>query len=261
MARQADVAAGMEASTGGGQFFSTRGGILSFNEMPIPGNRMAVVIADAVLENVFYEGKFDAATPKPPTCFAFGRDELSMAPHAAVVAAGQAQAATCGECPLNEWASAETGRGKACRNTRRLALVSAGELDDRGAFTPYEDRHFETSPLAFLKLPVTSVRGYSTYVKQIAGALRRPTYGVFTEVRVVQDAKTQFRILFSPLSSVPASLMSAVSARHAEAEKSIEFPYTLEFDEPAVPPPPPKTAARGAVGRAAAPRAAAGKKF
>jgi len=259
MARQADVAAGMEASTGGGQFFSTRGGILSFNDMPIPGNRMAVVIADAALENVFYEGKFDAATPKPPTCFAFGRDEAAMAPHETVVAAGQAQAATCGECPLNEWASAETGRGKACRNTRRLALVSAGELDDRGAFTPYEDRHFETSPLAFLKLPVTSVRGYSTYVKQIAGALRRPAYGVFTEVKVVQDAKTQFRILFSPLGSVPASLMSAVSARHSEAEKSIEFPYKLDFEEPAAPPPP-KTAARGTVGRATAPRAA-GKKF
>ena len=75
LARQAEIAASMEASAGGGQFFSTKGGILSWQDSPLSGNQMAVIILDSILENVFYEGHYDPDAPQSPTCFAFSRDE------------------------------------------------------------------------------------------------------------------------------------------------------------------------------------------
>jgi hypothetical protein len=237
--RQAEVAAGMEANSGGGQFFSMKAGVLSFNDMALPGNQMAVVIVDSVLENVFYEGKYDSENPTPPTCFAFGRDDLTIAPHETVTAKGQDQHTNCQGCPMNAWGTADQGRGKACRNTRRLGLLPAGTLDPQtGRFEAFSDvEQFATGPIGFMKLPVTSVKGYATFVKQVAGALKRPPHGIFTRIRVIPDTKTQFKVIFEPLGPIPGALMGAVMGRNEETKAVIEFPYSLEQEEKAKPAP------------------------
>lgn len=261
LAKQAAVASGMEDSTATGQFFSTKSGILAFNDAPLPGNEMAVIILDAILENVFYEGKYDPDSPQGPTCFAFGRDEKAMAPHKVVFENETQQSGTCIDCPMNEWASAETGRGKACRNTRRLAMIPAGTFDRDGKFKAFEDEdHFASAGIAFMKLPVTSVKAYAAFVKQVAGALKRPPHAIFTRVKVVPDPKTQFKVLFEPLKEVPNDLLGSVMARHNEAQALIEFPYT-PFDEDAAPAPAPRRASKAAkpVGKSAG--AKAGRKY
>src|SRR5690606_31878069 len=75
LAKLAEEAASQEANTGGGQFFSTRGGVLSLNGAPIPNNEMAVIILDGILVNTYYQGGFDPDSPSSPICYAFGRDE------------------------------------------------------------------------------------------------------------------------------------------------------------------------------------------
>lgn len=233
MAKQADVAAAQEANSGGGSFFSIRGGILAFNDAAVPNNRMGVIITDSILENVFYEGAYDPDNVTPPTCFAFGRDDETIAPHENVVAEGQAQHETCRGCPQNEWGTADKGKGKACGNRRRLGMIPAGTFDRDGRFEPFDDAEsFKTATLGFMKLPVTSVKGYATFVKQVAGAMRRPPHGIFTKVSVVPDAKTQFRVVFEPIGPVPGEVMAAVMERHKETASVIEFPYSLEAPEP-----------------------------
>lgn len=254
LARQAELAAGMEASTSTGQFFSLKSGQLSWNDAPLPGNQMAVVILDAVLENVFYEGAYDPDTPQGPACFAFGRDDKTMSPHPIVVEAGSAQSEACNGCPLNEFGSADKGRGKACRNTRRLAMIPAGSFNQQGKFELIEDiEHYESTAIGYMKLPVTSVKGYAAFVKQVAGALRRPPHGIVARVKVVPDPTSQFKVVFEPLMSLPSELMGAIMTRHEEAMAAIEFPYQLNDEQ--APPPPPK---RG--GKAAKP-AARGRKY
>jgi len=238
LAREAEAAAAMEANAGGGQFFSIRGGILSLNDVPMPDNQMAVVVLDSIIENVFYEGDYDPNNVTPPTCFAFGRDEPKLAPHKAVVEKGQAQHETCRGCPMNEWGSADKGRGKACSNRRRLALLSAGELLPSGQLKGglYDLDHFETSPPALMKLPVTSVKGYANYVKQLAGALKKPPFAVATLIRVVPDQKSQFKVTFSPLEKLPDALVQAAMTRRKEVAPLLEQPYNLDVEK--VPPPP-----------------------
>jgi hypothetical protein len=230
LAEMANVAAGMEVNVGG-QFFSLKSGVLSWNDAPLPDNQMFVVILDAIMENVYYAGKFDATVPQSPLCFAFGRDEATMKPHEVVVKAKTAQCALCVNCEHNEWGSSDVGRGKACRNTRRLAMIAAGQVDSATKqFNLLSKDDFINTPVGFMKLPVTSVKGYSTYVKQVAAVLKRPPFTIATKVRVVPDPKSQFRVIFEPLLSLPDELLSVMIKRNKDTASIIEFPYSLFED-------------------------------
>jgi hypothetical protein len=247
LAKQAEVAAGMEANTGGGQFFSLKSGILAWQDAPLPNNQMAVVVLDSILENVYYEGKYDPDTPQGPVCFAFGREEKTLAPHELVIEGGNQMCGAsglCSGCEMNEWGSSDVGRGKACRNTRRLALIPAGTFNQAGKFELFDDEeHFASTAIGFMKLPVTSVKGYASFVKQVAGALRRPPFGIVTKVKVVPDPKSQFKVLFEPIMNLPDELMSVIMQRHEEAKSTIDFPYQPNDEEQA---PPPKRGSRAA---------------
>jgi len=231
--KEANIAAEQEKNIGSGAFFSLKGGILSWNGEALLENKMAVVICDSVLENVFYEEEYDPDEPAPPTCYAFGRDEDTIAPFEKVVKDGNAQADQCDGCQFNEWGSADKGRGKACRNGRRLALISAGQFDKKtGEFELESNKALQTAALGFMKLSPTNIKAYATYVKQLSSIAKRPPWAMVTEISVVPDPKNQFRVIFEALQDVPDELLETVSARHDEAKASIEFPYADFDDEP-----------------------------
>lgn len=229
LAKQAAAAADQEKNVGGGAFFSTRAGVLSVDGQSLPGNEMAVLIVEGILENVFYAGKFDPDELESPTCFAFGRDEADMEPHLNVQQNGTAQNPTCDGCEKNKFGSSDTGKGKACGNRRRLALLPAGAFDKRtGEYTPILDSdHYARSEMRYLKVPPTSIGGYAGYVKQLSGGLKRPPHGVFTRISIVPHPKKQFEIKFEALMPVPNEVMGAVMERHKLEATQIEFPYQL----------------------------------
>lgn len=232
LAKYAEAAATAEAKTGGGQFFGTKGGILTWADAPVPNNEMAVVVIDTVFENVYYEGEYDPDTPQAPTCFAFSHDEDMLSPHKVVVEAGQKQNDKCEGCEHNEFGTANRGRGKACRNTRRLAMIPAGQFDRSGAFDMFEDvSHYETAAVGYMKLPVTSVKGYANFVKQVAAGLKRPPFGIVTKVKVLPDPKNQFKVTFEPVEKLPDELIGAIMQRREEVVPTIDFPYSLEVED------------------------------
>lgn len=227
-AAAAASAAAMEANAGGGQFFGTRGGILTWDKNPVEGNQMAVIIADHLLTNVFYEGSFDPDNPQNPKCFALGKVEADMKPHLTVFQAEQEEHETCAGCSRNEWGSADKGKGKACKNSRRLSLLSAGQVDRDGRLKKLVDlEELKVQPFGYLNLPVTSIKGWAAYVKQLAATIGYPPHGVVTLIKVVPDPKSQFKITFSALSKLESAYLPIMSARHKEAEKTIDFPFAL----------------------------------
>lgn len=247
LAKYAEAASQMEANSGGGQFFSTRGGILAWQDAPLPNNEMAVIILDHIFETVYYEGAYDPDTPQGPVAFAFGRDEATLTWHenSDPEFAGK----LCKDSDVCQWGSAETGRGKAARETRRLAMIPAGTFDRNGGFELFDDEeHFRTATIGFMKLPVTSVKGFASFVKQVAGSLRRPPFGIITRVKVVPDPKTQFKVVFEPMQPLPDELMQVIIARHEEAKSVIDFPYT-PFEEESAPPKRSRAAQRPAAGK------------
>ena len=224
--------ASMEASTATGDFFGLKSGVLTWGGNPVKNNEVACIILDSVLENIYYEGTFEADTPQAPMCFAYSRTEEELAPHETVVKAGQAQANMCSECQYNEWGSAHTGKGKACRNTRRLALLPAGEFDRDGEFLPIEDaEQLFGGSVGFMKLPVTSVKNFANYVKQIGATFKRPPFAVFTKISVEPDTKTQFKVVFEALGLLDNDFIPMAIDKHEEATGTIEFPYQLSSAE------------------------------
>jgi hypothetical protein len=203
-----------------GQFFSIKAGVLSFGGIPIPNNVMDTIVVGTLHENVFYKGRYDSQNPQGPVCFAFSHTGADMRPHEASV---RQQAESCKVCPNNAWGSdPDGGRGKACKNVRRVCLMSAGVLkgkpdDVKGAQSGY------------LRIPVTSVASYQKLIASI-GARGLPPFGMVVRVKVVPDAKTQVRVEFEPLQPITdQAFLQQLMERFEIEQKLIDFPYeTIE---------------------------------
>lgn len=240
LAARAQMAKKAEESVSTGSFISLKSGVMSYNGNPVPGNKLDVVVVDAILENHYFDGAYDPNTPQSPSCYAFGRDEDEMSPHEKV---DEPFAEKCKGCPNNEWGSADTGRGKACKNVRRLAVIPADALDG-GA------DGVEEAAIAYLKVPVTSVKAWAGYVNQLAAA-NKPPLAFVTEISVTPDAGSQFKVNFKAKESIEdGELIGALLAKADVVEQTIAFPYQPVEEAPA-------KSARGARGKAAPAKAPA----
>jgi|GEM_PF-3621661 len=212
----------------GGTFLSTRGGTLAFGDEAMPGNQAAVVILGAVMENTFYAEKFNPDETKAPICYAFGQglDAVDMAPHESMqvdLNYFQPQAEECKVCPHSQWGSADTGRGKACQNRVRLALIPAGFYAAKRGSRDFDlelfddPKHFQTAEIVHIKLPVMSVDNYYKFQSQVSAALRLPPEGVVARLFIEPDHKSQYKVHFEVIEQLPDELAAITMLRADEA--------------------------------------------
>lgn len=220
-----------EANTGGGKWISFKGGVMSFDSAAIKDNKIDVVVLESMHENALYEGAYDPNSPSAPICFAFsdsmdslkpGEDaselELRMKPHKD---SAKPQSPTCHGCKWNEFGTADTGRGKACKNLRRLALLHVDYLKKPEAI--------KSAPIAFAKIPPTSCGGWAGHVKKIANVLEKPPYAIITTMSCRPDTKTQVKVEFEVTGEIKdRAIGSAVFLRHKEAYGLLDQPYTAD---------------------------------
>lgn len=85
-------------------------------------NTLSVVILDHRNLNRYYIKPYDSQNVVPPDCYALAKsfNDLSPANHEDVTTA---QHEDCATCPYNAFGSAPNGKGKACRNMVRLAMI------------------------------------------------------------------------------------------------------------------------------------------
>lgn len=221
LAKRATAAAAIEENVGaGGAFISLKGGRMTFQGAEIPGNKINVVVLDHILEYSWFLESYDADNPQTPDVYAFGRDENTITWHENSLPeyAGE----LCKDSDINQWGSADKGRGKAAKNMRRLALLTEDQVEDAesiGDATP-----------AFLKVPVTSVKGWAGYVRQLEKTLQRPPLGVITEISVVPDPKTQFKLQFRLVEAIEdGDVIEALLQKADNTE--IDFPYAPRSED------------------------------
>lgn len=212
-------------------YFSTKGGIFRVGDDEL-GTEICVVIADAIWENTFYEGRYNPEEQNAPKCYAFGRSDEEMIPHESMQKHPDffvPQADNCTLCPWNKWGSAAQGSGKACQNRRRLAMLPAGVYgqDENGRTLDIYDtpEHYAAAEQVTLKLPVTSVKNWRKYVNKIADSVGRPPYGVITRVYLVPDASDQFHVEFEMVEPLPDALFDTIQARHEQIAPTLAKPY------------------------------------
>jgi len=183
----AEQAVTAERSSAGTAFLSTKGGILSYRDQPIAGNSLEVVILASPVERLYYTTRYDPTKIVGPACFALGSSGAGLKPNAT---SPEPQHDMCAGCPKDQWSSAANGgRGKACSEKRRLLIMTADSITTAD--------NINVAEVAALRIPVTSVKGYATYLQTVATATARPLTGVITKIALVPDPKTQFRLQFS----------------------------------------------------------------
>jgi hypothetical protein len=200
---------------------SLKGG-LSYDGTPVPGNKLEVVIVGGAYRNVLYKGRYDPDNITSPDCFALAVEDEDMRPHENVL---NPENDTCKGCPMAEWGSSPTGgRGKACKETRRLVLLPANNLASADAI--------KGSEMAILDIPVTSVKNYRNLVNVVAGTLNLPVYAVIVLVEWSPDPKTQIKVTFTPLRVAgDEEIIRAIMARREEATRLATIPYDSKEPE------------------------------
>jgi hypothetical protein len=264
MAARAVKVAATEKVTSSIQKISTRGGILAVDDTPVEGNELRVVVIGAVHENQYYEGVYNPNVPAVPKCYSFSDPhsddpESTMFPHAEAEAPegaaseddGGLEGANCGDCWANRMGTAEVGRGKACKNIRRLALITEDVLTDAASIADAEVR--------VLNVPVMSVKNWAKYAKAVADDFNRPYWGAVCTVKLVPDAKSQFAVVFKfeELIDFTQETYEAMVKLNATALESLVRPYPKMADLAAAAPQ--KMVPRGRVAAKAAMPAKKGK--
>lgn len=210
----------MEQEKPDNKFVSFKSGVLSFNGAAAPGNKVDIVVLGAAFENQYFPHRYDPNKILSPDCYAVSHHEDDLAPIAEDCTAPFHT--DCATCPNNAWESDPNGgKGKACKNTRRLAMVLASNIGDPSA------------DIMYARLPVTSVANWSKYVTQIGNVVKRPPFGVITELSVVPDVKSQFKVCFQFKGLIDDQGLEMIVPLQEQASKDILFGYPKNAAEPA----------------------------
>lgn len=215
LAANAKVAVENERSVG--QFFSAKSGVLSWGGTPVPNNRMQVICVANIYENIFYTQKFQTDAPVPPRCYAFSHDGRDIAPYESVI---DPISPTCEKCPNMAWGTADAGqgKGKACKEQRRLALLPVSAL--------HSPEEIMTATVGYLRVPVTSTKQWSSHVKH-AALMGMPVWAIITEVILSPDPRVMQRFDFSIVRTITdVALLTALEKRMAVENQAIIFPYS-----------------------------------
>lgn len=225
LAKRAEAARAMAQSTAGtSKSIKTAGGEFTIDGASA-GTKLNVVMLDSILEHAWYgeDGAYDPDHPKTPECFALGRIEKELAPHEDST---NPQSETCATCQWNKFGSAERGKGKANKNIVRMMVISEDDLDD-----------IEAADARILKVPVTSVKYWSAYVKGITDVKHSDPIKVLTEITLVKHPKFQFEMKFRQIGEVDGDLIGQLIDKSDSIQSELFQPYKPfeESDEPADP--------------------------
>lgn len=145
---------------------STKGKMFTLPSGESHPGPMSVVILDYINYNVYYQNTYDPNTVSPPVCWALGKSITDLAPSEG---APDRQAPNCTSCPKNQFKSASNGRGKACRNMARLAVISPKLIGPE-------------SDIMILDVAPTGLRGWGNYAKSVRAQFQGPPLVVTTEI-------------------------------------------------------------------------------
>lgn len=198
---------------------SLKSGFLSYMKNPVAGNAMEVIVLADVYWRKLYMRKYDPNNIVNPDCFACkaGTDD-GMEPHENVESPKNEE---CKGCKYSEWGSdpnSPSGRGKWCKETRRIVVIPANM-----ASTPEQVMSAE---MAILDVPVMSVKNFSALVNTVAASVNLPLFCVVVKLAPVPDMKAQFVLTFTPMSVIQSpDVIQALRRRKEEAERAGSQPY------------------------------------
>jgi hypothetical protein len=164
---------------------------------------LSVIILGWRWINRYYPGVFDAADIKSPECWAVGEEPDNLAPNG-----GEDQQHTdCASCPQNKFGS--SGKGKACRNGARIAMVAADLKSD----------------IVYFDVAPTTIKSFSETISKLTSNKTHPLQAI-VEVDIdtkVSYAKANFTLM--GLHDLDLNQVFALKKEAGEVLDSITFDF------------------------------------
>lgn len=187
----------------------------------LPTVEVVLVQANPTLSKIFYEKQYEEGTNESPRCFS----NDGVKPDAGVQ---NPISKLCANCPNNVWGSRITPAGKksrACSDARRMAVVFAHDLYDKG----------EECEKFLLRVPPASLNPLKDYAEKILAPKGIPFFGIVTRIGFDPTAAHP-QFTFKPARFVNDEEAEAIAAlRGSEDVKRIlaeaqEFPAAPAAD-------------------------------
>jgi len=207
---------------GESSFISIKGGSFTYQGADL-GDTLEVVILDFVSENSYYTS-YDPDNPSSPGCYAIGREKnkyLTPLPDCAKLQDKEG----CEDCWANEWESADTGKGKACKNTKRISVISTSDLEDVDTA--------ENADVAFIRVPPTSVKSFEKFAKGVTKIHKEMIYGMVVEISFDDDSDYE-ALLFKAVRPIDdVGILTTIIEKKEQYKEELEEPTDISnYNEP-----------------------------
>lgn len=193
---------------------SLKNGVIRIGDQKL--DELNVIVADFTCEKTFHEKGYVEGENTTPVCFAFGDVEADLKPHPT---SAKPQAENCATCPHNRFGTADQGKGKACRDHRRLMVLPGDVKPD----------DVPTAESLMLSIPPTSIKGWATYIKGLKELGRTP-WSVITNM-VTGPLKSAFGVFFKLADEVDGRVYMAIKKRQPALREQLIAPYPPPSEE------------------------------
>lgn len=143
-------------------------------------DELDVIVVDFIAFNRYYPGVYDEDNIVPPDCFALGLEPTSLVPSDN---SPNKQCAGCAGCWANQFKSAANKKGKACSNTRLLAVL----LPPPGGVGVNDD--LSELPLYTISVSPTAITSFDEHVGKVLRLFKKPVRTVITRMSFAADSK------------------------------------------------------------------------
>ena len=158
-----------------GHRISLKGKVFTFPDGKTSPGPITAVVLDWRSVNAYYESAYNPKNIEAPSCFAIAKDHTKLKPSDN---GSDLQADACEGCQRNEWGSAPGGgRGKACKNQIRIAIVPPDAKPDTPPWT--------------IDLAPSSATSFTNFANRVKGQ------------RGLLPLQTQVTIAFNPNADYP----------------------------------------------------------
>jgi hypothetical protein len=194
---------------------------------------LQLVVVDFVSRNEYYDRPYNKDEVFPPACFAIHANPKELTPSAS---SPDKQNDACSDCPMNAFGSSPTGSGKACSNTRLLAVLPPEANDE--------------TDIWLLKVSATAIKEFDGFVAGVNRTFQLPPVGVVVTVDF-NEAKDYPSLTFSdpqPNDNVAVHLGRQEEAREMLMHEPDVSNYTKDAPKKGSAAPARKAAVRPRVG-------------
>lgn len=177
---------------------------------PVKDNKLRLIIIAYSFSKAYYEDTYTPGKVATPVCYAFAsplEGEKVMKPHEA---APHKQCGQCVGCEHNRFGTALQGRGKRCKDERRvLCIVEASDPDS-----------IKKSEVRMLSVPPSSLKNWGAYLDAIKDLSPSGSPSTVVTELSTEAREAAYALTFKPIARLNADQGRAVIARgKAESDK------------------------------------------